>query len=166
MSAIKNAINKISHYDESEAWRELRHKPTSVPMPIRSNEDYIKPEIEEEMDEYKKEHPHLMPKSKTPKKKLIEEYSALALNLYKAAKEYLDGGLSEKMDVGVNDVDKKELEMGKEVEKEHTSNMKMREQISLDHLAEIPSYYTRLNKMEEESKEDNDFNEEAEKLLK
>lgn len=165
MSRIKNAINKISYYDDPKIWRELRKKPISVPMKTEEAEEYIKPEIEEEMDEAKKEISRPMPKSTTHKRKM-EEYSSMIIDLYKTSKEYLEGGLAEKMDVNPEDVDKKELEMGKEVEKEHTNNMKMRTQISLDHLSEIPGYYTRLKKMEEEAKADNDFNEKAEESLK
>lgn len=43
--------------------------------------------------------------------------------------------------------DKKQLRMGTEVEKEHSSN----KEIAKDHLAEIPDYYTRLAKMEKEA---------------
>ena len=48
--------------------------------------------------------------------------------------------------------DEKELAMGKEVEYEHTDNPIIAERIALDHLTEIPDYYTRLKKMEEEAK--------------
>ena len=47
-----------------------------------------------------------------------------------------------------SDVDPKELEMGIEVEKEHTVDEETAKRISLDHLAEIPNYYTLLKKME------------------
>ena len=48
--------------------------------------------------------------------------------------------------------DEKELAMGIEVEYEHTDNPIIAERIALDHLTEIPDYYTRLKKMEEEAK--------------
>jgi len=47
--------------------------------------------------------------------------------------------------------DKKQLKMGIEVEMEHTSNPILAKRIALDHLAEIPDYYTRLDKMESEA---------------
>ncbi|NIQ07559.1 MAG: hypothetical protein GWO20_18125 [Candidatus Korarchaeota archaeon] len=52
------------------------------------------------------------------------------------------------------DVDPDELAMGIEVEYEHTSNKELSERIALDHLAELPDYYTRLKKMEEEGKKE------------
>jgi len=48
--------------------------------------------------------------------------------------------------------DPKELEMGRGVEMEHTTDKRMAERIAKDHLAEIPDYYTRLAKMEAEGK--------------
>lgn len=49
--------------------------------------------------------------------------------------------------------DPKELKMGIEVEKEHTDDTSITKLIAKDHLAEIPDYYTRLKKMEDEAKE-------------
>jgi len=46
---------------------------------------------------------------------------------------------------------RKQLQMGIEVEKEHTDNPKVAERIARDHLKEIPDYYTRLLKMEKEA---------------
>lgn len=43
---------------------------------------------------------------------------------------------------------RKQLEMGIETEKEHTSNSDVAKEIALDHLGEKPDYYTRLKKME------------------
>jgi len=48
-------------------------------------------------------------------------------------------------------VDPKQLEMGIKVEMEHTTDKKIAEKIALDHLREIPDYYTRLLKMEREA---------------
>ncbi len=41
-----------------------------------------------------------------------------------------------------------ELSMGIDVEKEHTSDESVAKEIALDHLKELPDYYTRLKKME------------------
>lgn len=41
-----------------------------------------------------------------------------------------------------------QLAMGIEVEQEHTKNQAMAREIALDHLSEMPDYYTRLDKME------------------
>jgi hypothetical protein len=69
-------------------------------------------------------------------------------------------GKANEMGVTEKDVDKKELEMGIEIEKEHTSNPIKAKQIALDHLAESgkwnkdktkfthKKYYTELKKME------------------
>ena len=46
--------------------------------------------------------------------------------------------------------DPKELAMGIEVEKEHLPYPCIAKKIAMDHLAEIPDYYTRLKKMEAE----------------
>jgi DNA polymerase III epsilon subunit-like protein len=60
-------------------------------------------------------------------------------------------GLSDKEGVTRHDVDPKQLEMGIKVEYEHTKDKDIAERIALDHLAEIPDYYTRLKKMEDEA---------------
>lgn len=44
----------------------------------------------------------------------------------------------------------KELEIGIKVELEHTKSRKLAKEIAMDHLTEIPDYYTRLKKMEKE----------------
>jgi hypothetical protein len=41
--------------------------------------------------------------------------------------------------------------MGIKVEMEHTTDPLIAKRISLDHLSEIPDYYTRLAKMEKEA---------------
>ena len=43
---------------------------------------------------------------------------------------------------------KRQLKRGQEVEKEHVKVKKLANEIARDHLAEIPDYYTRLDKME------------------
>jgi predicted nucleic-acid-binding Zn-ribbon protein len=50
--------------------------------------------------------------------------------------------------------DKEQLKMGIKVEMEHTDNPELAKKISKDHLLEFPDYYTRLNAMEEEAKEE------------
>lgn len=44
----------------------------------------------------------------------------------------------------------KELKMGEDVEMEHVTNRTLSREIAMDHLVEIPDYYTRLKKMEKE----------------
>ena len=48
-------------------------------------------------------------------------------------------------------VDADQLRIGIKVEMEHTDDPKVAEKIARDHLMEIPDYYTRLVKMEEEA---------------
>jgi len=63
-------------------------------------------------------------------------------------------GLSVEKDVGAKDVDPDELAMGIQVEYEHTVNKDLARKIAIDHLAEIPDYYTRLKKMEDQAKKE------------
>ena len=57
--------------------------------------------------------------------------------------------IADKFDVSIEDVEK-EIEMGIEVEFEHTDDKDKAKEIAIDHLMEFPDYYTRLDKMEEE----------------
>jgi len=59
-------------------------------------------------------------------------------------KEFFNTGKHVGMDI--NSIDKDELLKGVEVEKEHTTNMKIATKIALDHLAENPKYYSILLK--------------------
>lgn len=77
--------------------------------------------------------------------------------IYKFATLYIDfltGGKFNESDLGEEDVDPEELRMGIEVEMEHTLDRNTAKRIALDHLLEIPDYYTRLKKMETASKKD------------
>lgn len=60
----------------------------------------------------------------------------------------LRGGMAERMGVTEKDVDRGELMLGEEHELEHTSDRRMARQIALDHLAEHPNYYTRIQKFD------------------
>lgn len=46
----------------------------------------------------------------------------------------------------------RQVDLGKEVEREHTSVEEVAERIAMDHLEELPDYYDRLKKMEDEGK--------------
>jgi hypothetical protein len=59
-------------------------------------------------------------------------------------KQQLRGGKGDK--TTPKDVNKKELKLGKKVEKEHTKNKEKRQEIALDHLTEDPKYYSKLKK--------------------
>lgn len=82
------------------------------------------------------------------------EPSEVEDEVYKFATLYvklLTQGRAEEKDVSKKDVDKKELEMGKKVEKEHIDDDDTVEEIALDHLAEMPDYYSKLKEMEKKS---------------
>jgi hypothetical protein len=51
---------------------------------------------------------------------------------------------------------KKELSIGIKVEMEHTNDKAKAREIAMDHLYELPDYYTRLEKMEKEGEEELD----------
>ena len=53
----------------------------------------------------------------------------------------------------VSDI-QKQLDMGAPIEHEHTNNQKLAVEIALQHLDEIPDYYTRLKKMEASAKKE------------
>ena len=55
--------------------------------------------------------------------------------------------IAKKFGVDVSDI-KKQLEMGLEVESEHTDDENQAKEIAMDHLSEMPDYYSRLEKME------------------
>ncbi len=73
-------------------------------------------------------------------------------------KDQIKGGLADKLsleDISKKfdfDIDelKKELESGSKVEMEHTKDESKAKEIAMDHLVEIPDYYTRLEKMEKD----------------
>ena len=72
--------------------------------------------------------------------------------MYELATMYvriLEEGKADDEHVDDSDVDPKELEMGKKVELEHIDDEDVAKEISLDHLAEMPNYYSELKKMEE-----------------
>ena len=75
------------------------------------------------------------------------------------SKDKIKGGLSDKMskkdiadkfNVTIQKVEK-ELSMGTKVEMEHVNSKGLAKEIAMDHLVEIPDYYTRLKKMETEA---------------
>ena len=82
----------------------------------------------------------------------VDEFEA---TIYEIAGNYvnsfLNQGRSNDKKIGPKDVDAKELAIGMKIEMEHTNDKKMAERISLDHLTEMPDYYTRLKKMESEA---------------
>lgn len=67
-----------------------------------------------------------------------------------AKDDLLQGGKAD--DNSSDDFDKHELNIGIEVEMEHTNDEKLAKEIAMDHLAEIPDYYSRLLSMERDAK--------------
>jgi len=72
-------------------------------------------------------------------------------NIFKLLTTYVNG-VGKHIHVPDETFDSNELEMGIEVEKEHTDCPILAKEISKDHLAECPDYYTRLKRMEDECK--------------
>jgi hypothetical protein len=82
-------------------------------------------------------------------------------------KDKLKGGLSDKkskkdmadkFNVSIQKIEK-ELSMGTKIEMEHVNSKSMAKEIAMDHLVEIPDYYTRLKKMEKEAEKKWDIKE-------
>jgi hypothetical protein len=65
------------------------------------------------------------------------------------------GGRSHQEQLHQTEVDQDQLAMGVKIEQEHTSDPEKAKVIALDHLAEIPDYYTRLKAMEDAAKAEN-----------
>ena len=63
-------------------------------------------------------------------------------------KDKLPGGYADKKDY--SKFDQEQRYMGQKVEMEHTDDPETADEITGDHLVEIPDYYTRLDKMEKE----------------
>ena len=57
--------------------------------------------------------------------------------------------IADKHKVSVEEIEK-QIAMGVKVEMEHVDDKELAREISLDHLEEMPDYYTRLAKMEKE----------------
>lgn len=68
-------------------------------------------------------------------------------------KEFMEAGRSKNQMPPIQSQDfENELQRGIQVEYEHTSNEQIARKIAMDHLVEIPDYYTRLDKMERSAK--------------
>jgi hypothetical protein len=79
----------------------------------------------------------------------IEKLSSLFASAAKKCnwKDQIPGGMADKKKPC--DFDKKQLNMGVKVEREHTDDPKKALEISMDHLTEFPGeYYTALDEME------------------
>ena len=65
--------------------------------------------------------------------------------------EFWNAGMAAEKGFTEEDADPEQLRMGVIVEMEHTTNKDISKKIALDHLSEIPDYYTRLEKMESDA---------------
>lgn len=78
------------------------------------------------------------------------------------SKDKIKGGKADKL--SVEDIAKKhevsiesiksQIKIGKKIEMEHVDDSDLAKEIAMDHLEEIPDYYTRLKKMEKEAKKE------------
>lgn len=88
--------------------------------------------------------------------KKFEEYRAAIRKAHgidiKNFKQKLKGGRADAH--RITDFDLDQLIMGIKVEQEHTTDKYTALEISMDHLEEIPDYYTRLHEMEETAEEE------------
>jgi len=80
--------------------------------------------------------------------------------------QFLNDGNANKKGVSESEVNPKELQAGVKVEQEHTPNKESAKRIALDHLSEIPDYYTRLKAMEDGAKKSMDGIKELEEFAK
>lgn len=64
-------------------------------------------------------------------------------------KTYTPEQLAKKHGVSLGHINN-QIKIGTAIEREHTSNRLLAREIALDHLKELPDYYTRLKKMEKE----------------
>lgn len=116
---------KLHHYIEKAKDLELQgsHKEEEVALKLLSNKQPL--DDEKGVD----------------KNKFEEAVYKLAQDIFSAGK-FNESGMSE------DDFDEHELEMGINIEMEHTRNPLIAKRIAMDHLAEFPTYYTALEEME------------------
>ena len=76
----------------------------------------------------------------------VEDFSLSILDIARAALN----GIGKNDDMPDEEFSAKELQMGIEVEMEHTNNATIAKMIAKDHLMELPDYYTRLKKAEKD----------------
>jgi hypothetical protein len=81
--------------------------------------------------------------------KLVEDVLKGGLADDKSLKDLVDLHSKKGSKVSIEDL-KKQLEMGIKVEKEHSGSEELAREIAMDHLAELPTYYSKLSKIEKE----------------
>ena len=136
--------------DVEENNEEERVVAVSKPMFITINQ--LKQRTHQLIIDYFKENPN-------PTDEMIHEFAEelgmshdqLENLIYKCMTKLIMNKPGKHDDVPDSEFDPEQLEMGIEVEKEHTDCPKVAASIARDHLVEIPDYYTRLLKMEKEA---------------
>lgn len=78
----------------------------------------------------------------------INEVESIFYLLATRTAEFMRGGRSNEKGFTEADADETELKAGIEIESEHSPNSSIAKKIAVDHLSEIPDYYTRLKQME------------------
>ena len=84
----------------------------------------------------------------------VEEVEEVVYTLATAMVEFLHNGKAFESGLTEDNIDSDELELGIEIEMEHTTNEMIAKRIAMDHLSEFPDYYSRLLDMEDEAKKD------------
>jgi hypothetical protein len=82
----------------------------------------------------------------------FEEHIYMILGGLLKEADKLKGGLAD--DDKPEDFDQEELKKGIKIEMEHTKDKDLAREIAMDHLKEIPDYYTRLEKMEKRAEDE------------
>lgn len=96
----------------------------------------------------------------------VHEVEDVAYTLATQFTQFAQGGKSNAKHFTEKDADPKQLKMGIQVESEHTPNPDTAKRIALDHLAEIPDYYTRLKAMEKKAEKSMDGVKDLEDFVK
>lgn len=99
-----------------------------------------------------KEVPNCVPKNEEEEEKKEIEPAELDPTDTDNDGDFVEGGLGD--DAEVSEFEPAQIIKGMEVEMEHTSDPKVALEIAMDHLVELPDYYTRLEKMEKRGEED------------
>jgi hypothetical protein len=79
----------------------------------------------------------------------VHQMEQTAYGLASKLVNLLRGGKMNDVGVDMAAVDPNQLQMGIEVEYEHTADQSIAKKIALDHLVKIPDYYSRLKKMDD-----------------
>ena len=132
-----NTYMKIQDIAESVVAFPTKDRKRNVQMDrLRSRSSYYN-----DKGEPTDKHPDLKPKE--PHLKLVKDSEE-----FPSVKTHSVEELAKKHSVDIMTL-RKQLQKGIKIEKEHTTSSKVAKEIALDHLAEYPDYYDRLEKVEE-----------------